>query len=166
MDITVDILITCLGGIKEDMGSSYQHISIFISAVFPTAVAGDSAVLVFSGEHRLQKGYTGWVKNRDSFPIQLLQSICCLGKLQLLSGTLLWCSRWELPKWIAVFQSWLSGSCREQSSQLSTESSGGGALTWGPWVQRVISASPAVKHCSWMTAAGCRQCRWEFMPRS
>lgn len=59
----------------------------------PTAVGEVSALLVFSREHRLQKGYTDWVKNRDSSPTQLLQSICYLGKLQLLSGILLWCSR-------------------------------------------------------------------------
>lgn len=45
-----------------------------------------TALLVFSGEHRLQKGYTGWVKNRDSFPTKLLQNICYLGKLQFLLG--------------------------------------------------------------------------------
>lgn len=40
---------------------------------------------------------------------------------------------------------------------------GGGALAWGPWVQRVIFVSSVLQHYSWKTDAGYRQCGWEFM---
>jgi len=87
-------------------------------------------------------------KSRGSFSRQLLQSICYSGNLKSQSGTLLLCSRCVLPKRIAAFRSRLPRRRGEPSCWRRMEqSSGGGALAWGPWVQRVISARPALRRC-------------------
>lgn len=111
-------------------------------------------------------GMTGWVKKQRLLSKTILQSICYLGKLKLLSGVLFLLIRTCYQSESLLFRAGFPAAAESRAQLLTEESFGGGALAWGPWVQRVISASPARKHCSWMTAAGCRQHRQEFVLES
>lgn len=58
----------------------------------------DSAPQKLSEEHRLHIGVAGWVKKQRLLSNSIAPELFLLGKIKMLSGTLLLCGRYVLPK--------------------------------------------------------------------